>query len=58
MKDEAESLVENIKIYSDGLILAIERGSINEGLDYLKKMTDHLSEVKQYLDVKKAIPKN
>lgn len=56
MKKEAETLVEEIKVYSNGLISAIEKGKIQEGLEYVKQMKDHLDEVKQYLEFKKSIP--
>ena len=58
MKKESESLAEDIKIYSDGLILALQKGQIQEGLDYVNKMKFHLEEVRQYLEMKKSIPKD
>ena len=57
MKKETESLVEEIKVYSNGLISAIEKGKIQEGLEYVKQMKKHLNEVEQYLEFKKSIPK-
>lgn len=58
MKDETESLVSDIQNYADGLVLAIQKGRIQEGLEYVQKMTDHLDQVKQYLELKKSIPEN
>jgi len=58
MKKESELLVEDIKIYSDGLILALEKGRIQEGLDYIGNMMRHLEKVRQYLEVKKSIPES
>ena len=58
MKDEAESLVSDIQNYADGLVLAIQKGRIQEGLEYVQKMTNHLDQVKQYLELKKSIPEN
>jgi len=58
MKKESELLVEDIKIYSDGLILALEKGRIQESLNYVNNMMAHLEKVRQYLEVKKSIPEN
>ncbi len=58
MKDEAESLVSDVQNYADGLVLAIQKGRIQEGLEYVQKMTNHLDQVKQYLELKKSIPEN
>ena len=56
MKDESQALAEDIKIYSNGLILALEQGKIQEGIECVNKMTLHLEKVKQYLEMKKSIP--
>lgn len=58
MKDETQSLVEDIKILSDGLILSLEKGKIQESSEYVKKMTGHLSKVQEYLEMKKSIQDN
>ncbi|HUT06685.1 MAG TPA: hypothetical protein VMW74_08385 [Nitrosopumilaceae archaeon] len=58
MKDEAKSLVEDVKIYSDGLIKSIEKGNIKESSDYAKKMKDHIAKVQEYLEMKKSIQDN
>lgn len=56
MKEKSENLAEDIKIYSDGLVLALQKGRIQEGLDYVHKMNLQLEEVRQYLEMKKSIP--
>jgi len=58
MKKESELLVDDIKIYSDGLVLALKKGRIQEGLDYVNNMIMHLEKVRQYLEVKKSIPES
>lgn len=58
MKEEIQLLIEDIKIYSNGLILSIQKGNIQESLDYVKKINDHLVKVKEYLEMKKSIAEN
>lgn len=58
MKDQTQSLVEDIKIFSDGLVLSIENGKIQESSDYVIKMKNHLDKVQEYLEMKKAIDNN
>ena len=58
MKDEAESLVSDVQNYADGLVLAIQKGRIQEGLEYVQRMANHLDQIKQYLELKKSIPEN
>lgn len=55
MKEEAEALVNDVKIYSEGLILAIQKNNFNEAEDYLKKTKTHLDSVKSYLKMKKKL---
>ena len=50
MKDESESLVNGIKIYSDGIIKSIENDKNNEGLEYVQKLKNHLFKIQQYLE--------
>ncbi|MGD8431819.1 MAG: hypothetical protein PVG23_04510 [Nitrosopumilaceae archaeon] len=57
MKEKEESLAEDIKTYSEGLILAIQTGKIQEGLEYVESMRSHLKKVQEYLQMKKSIPK-
>ena len=58
MKEEIQPLIEDIKIYSNGLILSIQKGNIQESLDYVKKINDHLVKVQEYLEMKKSIAEN
>ena len=58
MKDQTQSLVEDIKIFSDGLVLSIENGKIQESSDYVIKMKNHLDKVQEYLEMKKSIHEN
>lgn len=58
MKDRTQSLVEDIKILSDGLMLSLEKGKIQESSEYVKKMTNHLSKIQEYLEMKKSIHEN
>ena len=58
MKDKTQSLVEDIKILSDGLMLSIEKGQIQESNDYVIKMKNHLDKVQEYLEMKKSIHEN
>ena len=58
MKEEIQPLIEDIKIYSNVLILSIQKGNIQESLDYVKKINDHLVKVQEYLEMKKSIAEN
>ena len=58
MKDEVQSLVDDINIFVDGLILSLEKGKIQESSDYVEKMKNHLDKVQEYLEMKKSIQKN
>jgi len=58
MKDKTQSLVEDIKILSDGLILSLEKGQIQESSDYVIKMKNHLDKVQEYLEMKNSIHEN
>ena len=58
MKEESEQLVEDVKIYAEGLVLSLEAGKIHESMDYVNKMKLHLDKVQEYLELKKSIPKN
>lgn len=57
MKDDVENIVNDVKIYSDGLILAIQNDKFDEAMDYVSKMTNHLKIVLTYVKMKKSIPK-
>ncbi len=58
MKEDATQLIEDVKIYSQGLITSIENGKIQESVEYVNKMSKHLGNVKEYLEMKKSIPDN
>ena len=55
MKEEAESFVNDIELYSKGLILAIQGDKFNEAIDYTNKMKELLEQVKTYAEMKKRI---
>ena len=55
MKEEAESFVNDIEVYSKGLILAIRGNKFKEAIDYTAKMKDMLDQVKTYAEMKKRI---
>ncbi len=57
MKDDVENIVNDVKIYSEGLILAIQRDKFDEAVDYVSKMTNQLKIVMAYVKMKKNIPK-
>ncbi|MFB5610044.1 MAG: hypothetical protein ACE5Q5_07480 [Nitrosarchaeum sp.] len=57
MKDDVENIVNDVKIYSEGLILAIQRDKFDEAMDYVSKMTNQLKIIKMYVKMKKSIPK-
>jgi hypothetical protein len=57
IKDNTQ-LVEDVKIYSEGLITSIENGKIKESIEYVNKMRTHLASIKEYLEMKKSIPNN
>lgn len=58
MEKEIDSIVNDVNLYADGLILALKSGKIEEADDYVKKMKDHLTAVKSYLKLKKKLKKN
>lgn len=57
MKDDVENIVNDVKIYSEGLILAIQRDRFDEAVDYVSKMTNQLKIITAYVKMKKGIPK-
>lgn len=57
MKDDVENIVNDVKIYSEGLILAIQRDRFDEAVDYVSKMTNQLKIIMTYVKMKKSIPK-
>ena len=57
MKNDVENIVNDVKIYSDGLILAIQNDKFDEAMDYVSKMTNQLKIVLTYVKMKKSIQK-
>lgn len=57
MKDDVENIVNDVKIYSEGLILAVQRDKFDEAIDYVSKMTNQLKIIMTYVKMKKSIPK-
>jgi len=55
MKDTIDSLVNDVKIYSNGLINALENNHNSEAMDYVQKMKNCLKIVEEYLEMKKDI---
>ncbi len=55
MKEEAESFVNDVELFSKGLIEAIHHDKFNEAIDYTNKMKDLLDRVKTYAEMKKRI---
>jgi predicted translin family RNA/ssDNA-binding protein len=55
MKDEAESFVNDIEVYSKGLILAIQGNKFKEAIDYTNKIKELLERVKTYAEMKKRV---
>lgn len=53
MKDTIESLVSDVKIYSNGLINALQNKRQSEALDYVQKMKRCLKTIDEYLEMKK-----
>ncbi|MDH3313817.1 MAG: hypothetical protein OEM28_11840 [Nitrosopumilus sp.] len=55
MKDEIDSFVNDVKIYSNGLITALENKKHSESLDYIHEMKRCLKSIHEYLEMKKDI---
>ena len=55
MKEDVESIVNDIKIYADGLILALKNERFKEVEDYSRKMEKHIKVVKAYVKMKKKL---
>lgn len=58
MEKEIQTIVNDVNLYSDGLILALKNGKYEEAEEYVKKMKDQLTTVKTYLRLKKKLKKN
>ena len=55
MKDTIDSLVNDVKIYSTGLITALENKRHSEAQEYVQKMKNCLKIIDEYLVMKKDI---
>lgn len=55
MKNTIDSFVNDVKIYSDGLITALENKRQSEAFDYIQGMKKCLKTVEEYLEMKKDI---
>ena len=55
MKDTVDSIVNDVKIYSTGLITALENKRHSEAFDYVQNMQRCLKTVEEYLEMKKDI---
>ena len=57
MKEQVESIVSDVHVYSEGLILALKNNKFDEASDYAKKMKKQLDVVNTYLKMKEKIKK-
>lgn len=55
MKDTIDSFVNDVKIYSNGLVTALENNHQSEALGYVQDMKRCLKTVEEYLEMKKDI---
>ena len=55
MKDTVNSIVNDLKIYSNGLIVALENNRHADALDYVQEMKRCLKTADEYLKMKKDI---
>jgi len=55
MKDAIGSFVNDVRIYSEGLITALENERPSEAFDYVQEMKKCLRTVEEYLEMKKDI---
>ncbi len=55
MKEDTESFVNDIELFSKGLIVAIKDDKFKEAIDYTNKMKELLERVKTYAEMKKRI---
>lgn len=58
MKDTIDSFVNDVKIYSNGLITALENKRHSEAQDYVQEMKRCLKSIDEYLEMKKDIKPN
>ncbi|MCV0431216.1 hypothetical protein [Nitrosopumilus sp.] len=57
MKDTIESLVNDVKLYSAGLITALENNRHSESQQYVQNMQNCLKAIDEYLVMKKDLKK-
>ena len=55
MKDTIDSIVNDVKLYSSGLITALENKRHSEAFDYIQEMKKCLKTVDEYLVMRKDI---
>lgn len=53
-QDKLDSSIHDVKIYSEGLITAMENKNVEEIEDYAKKMRTLLEEIRKYADIEKS----
>ncbi|MHA7646716.1 hypothetical protein [Nitrosopumilus sp. S4] len=55
MKETVDSLVNDVKRYSEGLVTALENNRHSEAFGYVQDMKNYLKTVEEYLEMKKDI---
>lgn len=55
MKDTMDSIVNDVNLYSNGLINALENNHNSEAMDYVQNMKNCLKSVDEYLQMKKDV---
>ena len=55
MEDTVDSFVNDVKLYSNGLVNALENNHYTEASDYIKNMEERFKTIKEYLEMKKRI---
>lgn len=53
-KDKLDSSIYDVKIYSEGLVTAMEGKNITEIEEYVTKMQNLLKEILKYADIEKS----
>lgn len=55
MKDTVDSIVNDVKLYSEGLVTALENNRHSEAFGYVQDMKNCLKIIEEYLEMKKDI---
>jgi len=55
MKDTISTIVNDVKLYSNGLVNALESNHNSDAFEYVQKMKNCLKIVDEYLEMKKDI---